>query len=90
MLDTENCNNWHCSFQKEVKNVKLLMNDARHTTDDDGRRPIAIGHSRDLNTSFGLQYCSRGHNFNNLEYTISVIGIANIGIFGEVVPEKMF
>ena len=31
-------------YQEEVKNVHLLTDDARRTTYDDGRRPIAIGH----------------------------------------------
>ena len=47
MLHTKNGNDWPCSFQEEVKNVKLL-------THDDGRRPITIGHlsdSGDLKTN---------------------------------------
>lgn len=32
---------------KKVKNVKLLTDDAKITSHDDGRRPIAIGHPSD-------------------------------------------
>lgn len=32
MLQTKNVNNWPCSLQNEVKNVKLLTNDACHMT----------------------------------------------------------
>lgn len=36
-------NNWSFSFY-EVKNVQLYIHDTRHTkTDDDGRKPIAMG-----------------------------------------------
>ena len=56
MLHTKNGNDWPGSFQEEVKNVKLLTHDARRTTHDVGRRPIAIGHLSDsgdlkINTS---------------------------------------
>lgn len=40
MLHTKNGYNWPCSFQVEVKNVKLLMH-------DDRRGPIAISHFSD-------------------------------------------
>lgn len=40
-------NDWSFSFY-EVKNVQLYIHDARHTTtDDDGRKPIAMGHLSD-------------------------------------------
>lgn len=32
MRHAKNGNKWHCSFQEEVKNVKLLMDDAQRRT----------------------------------------------------------
>lgn len=40
MLQTKNVNNWPCSLQNEVKNVKLLTN-------DDWWRPMEIDHPSD-------------------------------------------
>lgn len=34
---------------EEVKNVKSSMHDGRCMTHDDGQRPVAIGHSGNLN-----------------------------------------
>lgn len=42
MLQTKNVNNWLCSFPK-LNFFKLLTDDARQTTDDDGQRPFATG-----------------------------------------------
>lgn len=39
MLQTKNVNNWPCSLQNEVKNVKLLTN-------DDWWRPMEIDHPK--------------------------------------------
>lgn len=35
------------TYQKEVKIVKLLRNNARRTTYEDGRKPVLIGHLTD-------------------------------------------
>lgn len=40
MLQTIIGNNWPCSYQEKIKNVKLLKH-------DDGRRLIAKGHLRE-------------------------------------------
>lgn len=46
MLHTKNGDNWLVSFHNEVKNVKVLTNDAWHTMNDLDH-VIAIGHMSD-------------------------------------------
>lgn len=48
MFQTKNDNNWPYSCQVEVKNVKLLIEKEHHTTHDDGRGSIAIGHRKKI------------------------------------------